>query len=150
MMKNAVALCCAFFSLSYLRVVGVFRFWRGEVGIPNGCFSSFSVVYKGFDCLIRSKSQISNNRGVSSGVTPTTTGTTFMTNLSASEPSRQRFVALIQILYLVLSIWILFFILYDRPYESLLGLTNLVIGAISYWWSRRFARWKAALELEEE
>lgn len=56
----------------------------------------------------------------------------------------------IQILFLLISIWILFFILYDRPYESLLGLTNLVIGAVSYWWSRRFARWKEALDLKEE
>ena len=54
----------------------------------------------------------------------------------------------LQILYLVISIWILFFILYDKPYESLLGLTNLLIGAVSYWWNRRFVRWKEALEAD--
>lgn len=55
----------------------------------------------------------------------------------------------LQILYLIISIWILFFILYDRPFESLLGFTNLFIGAISFWWSRRFASWKRAFEERE-
>lgn len=45
-----------------------------------------------------------------------------------------------QIIYLIFSLFILTFLVIDRPFESLLGLTNLVVGAVSYWWSRRFAR----------
>ena len=48
----------------------------------------------------------------------------------------------VQIIFLLLSIWVLIFILYDRPQESLKGLINLAIGAVSFWWSRRFAQWK--------
>ena len=54
----------------------------------------------------------------------------------------------LQILYLIISIWILFFILYDKPYESLLGFTNLAIGAISFWWSRKFEHWQKVIKNE--
>lgn len=40
-----------------------------------------------------------------------------------------------QILYLAFSIWMLVYLLIDQPYESLMGLSNLLIGAVSYWWS---------------
>jgi basic amino acid/polyamine antiporter, APA family len=46
----------------------------------------------------------------------------------------------VQIIYLVFSVWILIFLLYDRPFESLMGLVNLALGAVSYLWSRWFAR----------
>ena len=53
---------------------------------------------------------------------------------------RSPFFPWIQILYVVFSLWILVFLVYDRPYESLLGLVNLVVGAVSYFWSLRFKR----------
>ncbi len=37
-----------------------------------------------------------------------------------------------QILYLLLSIWIISFLLYDKPEESLLGLLNLLLGALTF------------------
>lgn len=43
----------------------------------------------------------------------------------------------VQIIFLSISIWMLAFLIYDRPLESLLGLGNLLLGAISYWWSHR-------------
>lgn len=42
---------------------------------------------------------------------------------------------ILQILYLTASLWLLGFMLYDKPLESLLGLINLVAGGISYWWT---------------
>jgi APA family basic amino acid/polyamine antiporter len=42
----------------------------------------------------------------------------------------------IQIIYLLFSVWMLVFLVIDKPYESAMGLTNLVLGAISYWWSK--------------
>jgi APA family basic amino acid/polyamine antiporter len=44
-----------------------------------------------------------------------------------------------QIIFLVFSVWMLAFLLYDKPRESLLGLLNLGIGSISYWWNKRYA-----------
>lgn len=41
----------------------------------------------------------------------------------------------IQIIYLTFSVWMLIYLMIDQPYESLMGLSNLGIGAISYWWS---------------
>ena len=46
----------------------------------------------------------------------------------------------IQLIYLVLQAWILIFIVYDKPFESMLGLTNLVLGSLSYWGSRYFSK----------
>ncbi len=43
----------------------------------------------------------------------------------------------IQIIFLVFSIWLLAFLLYDKPRESLLGLFNILAGALSYWWNQR-------------
>ncbi|MCO6475167.1 MAG: amino acid permease [Phaeodactylibacter sp.] len=43
----------------------------------------------------------------------------------------------VQIAFLAISFWILAFLLYDRPRESLFGLLNLGLGAISYWWSKQ-------------
>lgn len=41
----------------------------------------------------------------------------------------------IQILYLIFSVWLLVYLMIVKPYESLMGLSNLLIGALSYWWS---------------
>ncbi len=43
-----------------------------------------------------------------------------------------------QLLFLGVSVWMLAVLIYDRPTESLMGLANLGVGAISYWWSKRF------------
>ncbi len=42
-----------------------------------------------------------------------------------------------QIIYIVISLWILGYMIIDQPYESLIGLLNLVLGAISYWRSKK-------------
>jgi APA family basic amino acid/polyamine antiporter len=49
----------------------------------------------------------------------------------------------LQILYLVISCWILIFLLIDQPQESLWGLINLGIGALTFWIDRRFFRSKS-------
>lgn len=41
----------------------------------------------------------------------------------------------IQIAFLLFGTWILIFMIYDRPVESFYGLLNLVIGALTYWYS---------------
>lgn len=43
----------------------------------------------------------------------------------------------VQIAYLLFSMWMLVYLLIDKPYESFLGLSNLGVGALSYWWSKR-------------
>ncbi len=40
--------------------------------------------------------------------------------------------------FLLISIWVLLFLIYERPAESLLGLSNLALGLITYWISRRW------------
>ena len=42
----------------------------------------------------------------------------------------------VQLAFLGISLWILAFLLYDHPFESLLGLANLGLGAVSYWLSK--------------
>ncbi len=44
-----------------------------------------------------------------------------------------------QIFYLAISIWILVFLLYSKPRESIFGLVNLLLGAVSFWLSCRFS-----------
>lgn len=51
----------------------------------------------------------------------------------------------IQISYILISLWILIFLLTDRPVESLLGLANLLIGGVSYWVSKKSASENAPL-----
>ena len=46
-----------------------------------------------------------------------------------------------QVIYLLVSIWILGFLLYDQPRESLWSLTNLLVGALSYGISHLFAKY---------
>lgn len=42
-----------------------------------------------------------------------------------------------QILYLLVSIWILGYLLYDKPRESLLGFVNLGLGAFTFWLNKQ-------------
>lgn len=46
----------------------------------------------------------------------------------------------IQIIYIGISLLMLFFLLYDKPLESLIGLLNLVVGSASYYWSKYHKR----------
>jgi len=46
----------------------------------------------------------------------------------------------VQILFLAISGWMLVYLMYERPLESLLGFANLLLGAVSYWWSKRHER----------
>lgn len=46
----------------------------------------------------------------------------------------------VQIVFLMISSWMLVYLLYERPLESLLGFANLLLGAVSYWWSQRHQR----------
>ncbi|MEN0004721.1 MAG: amino acid permease [Bacteroidota bacterium] len=41
------------------------------------------------------------------------------------------------LVYIAISCWILIFLVIDKPMESLLGLSNLFVGALSYFWSKR-------------
>ncbi|MCB0640858.1 MAG: amino acid permease [Phaeodactylibacter sp.] len=40
---------------------------------------------------------------------------------------------ILQIVYLLVSAWILIYLLYDKPQESLLGFVNLLLGALTFW-----------------
>lgn len=42
----------------------------------------------------------------------------------------------VQIIYLVFSFWVMIYLLWDKPLESLLGLVNVAAGALSYWWNK--------------
>jgi APA family basic amino acid/polyamine antiporter len=48
----------------------------------------------------------------------------------------------VQIVFLIISFAILVFLLYERPVQSLWGLVNLALGAISYFVSRGYAKLK--------
>jgi APA family basic amino acid/polyamine antiporter len=41
-----------------------------------------------------------------------------------------------QIIFLIFGTWILVFMIWDRPEESLFGMLNLVLGAFSYWYGK--------------
>lgn len=43
-----------------------------------------------------------------------------------------------QVLFLMVSTWVLVFLFIDRPLESLLGMGNLLLGAVTYWVDRRW------------
>lgn len=45
-----------------------------------------------------------------------------------------------QIIFLLISLWMLAFMLYDQPFESLAGFLNIAVGAISYWYNKRMIR----------
>jgi APA family basic amino acid/polyamine antiporter len=44
----------------------------------------------------------------------------------------------VQIIFLAISVWVIAVLIHDQPGESLMGVANLLAGAISYWWSRRY------------
>lgn len=61
--------------------------------------------------------------------------------LRSRSEARPRWVSpgypFVQLIFLLFSGWMLVFLLIDRPYESMLGLLNLLAGALSWWWNRR-------------
>lgn len=44
----------------------------------------------------------------------------------------------LQLIFIAFSLWIMIYLLVDKPVESLLGLVNVLVGAISYSWSSKF------------
>ena len=53
----------------------------------------------------------------------------------------------VQIIFLLISCWVLVFLMIDRPLESLLGFANLALGAISYFWSEQHEKIKGVKHL---
>jgi APA family basic amino acid/polyamine antiporter len=43
----------------------------------------------------------------------------------------------LQLIFLLISVWMLVFLLLDKPIESLLGVANLAIGALTFFWGRK-------------
>lgn len=43
-----------------------------------------------------------------------------------------------QLIFIAFSLWIMIYLLVDKPVESMLGLVNVLVGAISYSWSSKF------------
>lgn len=41
-----------------------------------------------------------------------------------------------QVIFITLSIWVLGYLLFAQPFETSLGILNLVIGSLTYWWSQ--------------
>jgi len=55
-------------------------------------------------------------------------------------PYRSPLYPLMPITFLLISAWILSCILYERPFESILGLTNIALGLLTYWVSKKMKR----------
>lgn len=58
--------------------------------------------------------------------------------IGAAGGYRSPFYPLPQVLYLLVSAWILYFLMATRPGESALGLLNLALGALLYWIDHRW------------
>ena len=43
----------------------------------------------------------------------------------------------LQLVFLIISVWMLVFLLIDKPVESLLGIANLALGAITFFWGKK-------------
>ena len=43
---------------------------------------------------------------------------------------------LVQIIFLIISLWVLYSLLMDKPRESLFGLINILAGALSFYWNK--------------
>lgn len=58
----------------------------------------------------------------------------FILRLREKQPGAYRspLFPFLQIVFLLISLWVLAFMLYDKPGESLLGMANLAIGALTY------------------
>mgnify|MGYP000367840735 FL=1 len=54
------------------------------------------------------------------------------------EAYKSPFFPWFQLIFIAFSLWIMIYLLVDKPVESLLGLVNVLVGAISYSWSSKF------------
>jgi hypothetical protein len=43
-----------------------------------------------------------------------------------------------QIMFLLVTVWMLAFAIMDKPTEVMLGLINLVIGVLTYWFDSKY------------
>jgi basic amino acid/polyamine antiporter, APA family len=50
---------------------------------------------------------------------------------------RSPFFPWLQLVFLIISVWMLVFLLIDKPFESLLGIANLALGAITFFWGKK-------------
>lgn len=55
-----------------------------------------------------------------------------------AEAYKSPFFPWFQLIFIAFSLWIMIYLLVDKPVESLLGLVNVLVGAISYSWSSKF------------
>lgn len=58
-------------------------------------------------------------------------------DLGSKNHYKSPFFPLLQIVFLLFNLWVLTYILFERPYESLMGFANVAAGILSYWWSQR-------------
>lgn len=59
----------------------------------------------------------------------------------------------LQLIFLAISLWMLVFLLIDKPLESLLGVANLAVGALTFFWGKKMSQWfypKAAVEVKKQ
>ncbi|AEE51988.1 APC family permease [Haliscomenobacter hydrossis] len=54
----------------------------------------------------------------------------------------------LQLIYLIISVWMLVFLLIDKPIESLLGLANLALGALTFFWGKKLSDFYPKSEIE--
>ena len=54
----------------------------------------------------------------------------------------------LQLIYLIISVWMLIFLLIDKPIESLLGLANLALGALTFFWGKKLSDFYPKGEIE--
>jgi APA family basic amino acid/polyamine antiporter len=47
----------------------------------------------------------------------------------------------LQLIFLLISVWMLVFLLLDKPIESLLGVANLLVGALTFFWGKKVTQW---------
>jgi len=59
----------------------------------------------------------------------------------------------LQLVFLIISVWMLVFLLIDKPVESLLGIANLALGAITFFWGKKITHLfypKSKVEIEKQ
>lgn len=59
----------------------------------------------------------------------------------------------LQLIFLGISVWMLIFLLIDKPIESLLGIANLAVGALTFFWGKKVSQWfhpKPVVEVKKQ
>ena len=71
-------------------------------------------------------------------------GTLTITSIFFIKPKKEAFRSpggrVLQVIYVIFSIWMLIYLLYERPFESVLGLGLLVVGTITYLINQRITK----------